>query len=57
MGGTSAAARNIISGNHGDGVLLTNNADSNFVQGNYIGTNAAGVKPLGNGSGDAGVCL
>jgi len=50
IGGTSVAARNVISGNKGDGIFLayagTNN---NLVQGNYIGTNAAGTVAIGNG--------
>ncbi len=49
FGGTTAAARNILSGNLGAGVFLTG-ADgiNNIVQGNYIGTNAAGTAAIGN---------
>ena len=51
IGGTTAAARNIISGNDGDGVVLTTGgATSNVVQGNYIGTDVTGTNPLGNGT-------
>jgi hypothetical protein len=48
VGGTTPAARNLISGNTGDGVLLVD-ANTNFVQGNFIGANAAGTSALGNG--------
>jgi hypothetical protein len=53
IGGTTAAARNVISGNiHGDafGVLIRY-APNNLVEGNYIGTDATGAYALGNGSG------
>jgi parallel beta-helix repeat protein len=50
IGGTSAAARNVISANGLDGVFLSLSY-SNLVQGNYIGTNAAGTAALGNGDG------
>lgn len=43
LGGTTAAARNIISGNDNHGVALTNSSTSISVQGNYIGLNAAGT--------------
>jgi CSLREA domain-containing protein len=42
IGGTSVAARNIISGNLQSGVYLTQNVSGNIVQGNYIGLTAAG---------------
>ncbi|HBI46093.1 MAG TPA: hypothetical protein DDY78_25045 [Planctomycetales bacterium] len=45
------AARNVISGNAGDGVLISGAGTmGNVVQGNYIGTNALGVAALTNGS-------
>ncbi|HMZ20039.1 MAG TPA: choice-of-anchor Q domain-containing protein, partial [Blastocatellia bacterium] len=47
IGGTTTAARNIISGNTGNGVELRTN--DNFVQGNYIGTDAGGTTGLPNG--------
>ncbi len=49
IGGTTAGARNLISGNTGHGVFILNSgATENTVQGNYIGTNAAGDGYLGN---------
>jgi titin len=46
IGGTTAGARNLISGNGNDGVLITGN--SNLVAGNYVGTDVSGTKALGN---------
>jgi len=48
VGGTTAAHRNVISGNTNDGMWIS--GTSNIVQGNYIGTNALGTAALGNGS-------
>lgn len=47
IGGDTAGARNVISGNDASGVWLE--VHSATVQGNYIGTNSAGTSPLGNG--------
>src|SRR5262249_50389678 len=58
IGGTTAAARNVISGNRDFGVdffAFGPGATGNFVQGNFIGTDATGAAPLGNGG--AGVIL
>lgn len=54
IGGTAAGARNLISGNAGDGVRFNNvgGVTGNLVQGNFIGTNATGNAPIPN---DAGV--
>jgi hypothetical protein len=49
IGGSSAAARNLISGNDGNGVLFTVGANVNQVQGNFIGTQVNGTSALGNG--------
>jgi Calx-beta domain/Beta-propeller repeat/Carboxypeptidase regulatory-like domain len=51
IGGTTAAARNVISGNQfGSGIEI--NGNSNVIQGNFIGTNAAGTAGIPNsGSG------
>jgi plastocyanin len=52
IGGTSAGARNIISGNSSYGMLLAGTgANANLVQGNFIGADAGGVAALGNGGG------
>ncbi|MCS6804450.1 MAG: right-handed parallel beta-helix repeat-containing protein [Acidobacteriota bacterium] len=52
IGGPAAGMRNVISGNTAYGILLLNsNATSNRIQGNYIGTDAAGNVALSNGIG------
>jgi parallel beta-helix repeat protein len=52
IGGTTASARNVISGNvgnvRGSGVFITQTAGSTVVQGNFIGTNLDGTEALGN---------
>ncbi|MCH9662080.1 MAG: right-handed parallel beta-helix repeat-containing protein, partial [Gammaproteobacteria bacterium] len=49
VGGTTTSARNVISGNSGDGVYVSDSGtDSNVIQGNFIGTNAAGTAALAN---------
>jgi Tol biopolymer transport system component len=48
IGGNVAGAGNVISGNNENGVFLR--GLQNLVQGNFIGTKADGVSPLGNGS-------
>jgi hypothetical protein len=48
IGGTTAALRNLISGNSGNGVELDHNAAGNVIEGNHIGTSAAGTGALGN---------
>jgi titin len=52
IGGTTATARNVISGNPADGVNI--GGDANIVQGNYIGTDITGTHAIGN---DTGVFL
>jgi hypothetical protein len=51
IGGTTAAARNVISGNHGRGIAVITGASANVIQGNFIGTNANGNAAVGNTSG------
>jgi hypothetical protein len=51
IGGTVAAARNIISGNSGDGVFLASGVSGNQVLGNYLGTNPSGTSGVGNSIG------
>jgi parallel beta-helix repeat protein len=48
VGGSTAAARNLISGNDRSGIRFSNRAMNNTIQGNYIGTDASGVRGLGN---------
>jgi parallel beta-helix repeat protein len=56
VGGTTAAARNVISGNDGDGIFVSGgNMSGNRIEGNYIGTDADGTADLGNS--DNGVLL
>ena len=47
VGGTTAAERNIISGNLQHGVFI-GDSTGNIVQGNYIGTDAAGSGSIAN---------
>ena len=48
IGGTVAGARNLISANGGNGVVL-NDSRGSTIQGNYIGTDITGVVDFGNG--------
>ena len=56
IGGTAPAARNLISGNVGYGAYLSSTTDSS-IEGNLIGTNAAGTGAVPNATaaGTAGV--
>lgn len=49
IGGTTAAARNVISGNSGDGILISGGS-GDVVEGNFIGTNPAGNRAVANGA-------
>jgi uncharacterized repeat protein (TIGR01451 family) len=58
IGGSTAGAGNLISGNAGAGISIsgtTSDPGTNFVFGNDIGTIAGGLAPLGNGQ--AGVLI
>ncbi|HYG23028.1 MAG TPA: Calx-beta domain-containing protein [Verrucomicrobiae bacterium] len=51
IGGTTAAARNVISGNGGIGILVSTwvgPATNTVIQGNYIGTDAGGSVAVAN---------
>ena len=51
IGGTTTGARNLISGNYQEGISVSGSgANANIIQGNYIGTKADGIGPLGNQS-------
>ena len=51
IGGATAAARNIISGNATFGLAIQNvGANNNIVQGNYVGLNPAGTAAIPNAS-------
>ncbi len=61
-GGTTPAARNVISGNGHDGILMGGlgsgcgayTANNSFIKGNFIGTDVTGTVPMGNGASSAG---
>jgi hypothetical protein len=49
VGGVSPSERNVISGNHGDGVWIQASGTTyNVVSGNYIGTNVSGTVVISN---------
>lgn len=49
VGGAAPSARNIISASHYAGIYLNGSANNtNIIQGNYIGTDVTGARPLGN---------
>jgi hypothetical protein len=49
VGGTAPGAGNVISGNLNDGILVDPGGAVRLVQGNFIGTNAAGTAAVPNG--------
>jgi parallel beta-helix repeat protein len=53
IGGTTPAARNLISGNSASGIVL-GSGSGNTVQGNLIGTDVTGTLALGNALGGVG---
>jgi hypothetical protein len=49
IGGTSAGARNVISGNNGVGVFVFGDpTGGSVIAGNFIGVDVTGTQPLGN---------
>jgi uncharacterized protein YjbI with pentapeptide repeats len=51
IGGGSAADRNVVSGNAGEGIRVDGAlATGNMIRGNYVGTTASGTADLGNGA-------
>jgi titin len=54
IGGTTAADRNVISGNTSEGIRFDPLTGANLIQGNYIGTDVTGANALGNGTGSTG---
>src|SRR5258708_30444490 len=51
IGGADPGARNIISGNKGDGIRMKRNASGNQVSGNFIATDISRAVALANGTG------
>lgn len=50
VGGETTESRNVISGNTGSGIEIPSpDTSDHLIQNNYIGTQADGVSPLGNG--------
>ncbi len=55
IGGTATGAGNVVAGNTGNGIQLDPSdvtspySDDNLIQGNFIGVDATGDAPLGNG--------
>jgi titin len=51
LGGASQSSRNVISGNSGQGILISDaGTEGNLIQGNFIGLNAAGNAAIANES-------
>jgi titin len=50
VGGTTPAARNVVSGNTGAGIDIDSAVSGNVIEGNFIGTASDGVTALGNGA-------
>ena len=50
IGGTTIEDRNVISGNTGDGIYISD-GKMNVIEGNYIGVNKSGMSAIGNANG------
>jgi parallel beta-helix repeat protein len=48
IGGTTAAARNVVSGNRGNGISIANGSSGTVVRGNYVGTDKTGSSAVPN---------
>ena len=48
IGGVSAGAGNLVSGNNSGGISLYTSAPSTLIEGNKVGTNSSGTAALGN---------
>ena len=48
IGGNTPKTRNVISGNSSSGIYIDDGSAGNQILGNLIGTDATGLKPLGN---------
>ncbi|WP_148596529.1 Ig-like domain-containing protein [Aquisphaera giovannonii] len=48
IGGTGRNAGNVISGNGGAGLILDYGSSTALIQGNFIGSDASGLRPVGN---------
>jgi uncharacterized repeat protein (TIGR01451 family) len=57
IGGPSTADRNVISGNKAEGIhiLFGGPANNQLIENNYIGTDASGTEPIGNGGDGIGI--
>ena len=55
VGGFSPGERNVISGNHGEGVAAVLN-DYSLISGNYIGTDASGLNAIPNSENGIHLC-
>ncbi|PAY19121.1 hypothetical protein CKO51_12185, partial [Rhodopirellula sp. SM50] len=54
IGGSTAADRNVISGNGDEGIDIDPGVTGTIIQGNYIGTDATGMVAIGNGQSGVG---